>query len=184
MLEVPNVSDDELLFNFIDNLRPWAEVELRCRNVQNLAEAIAIAESLIDYRRSEPLKKKPPQDNHGKGGGDKGKGPYKPPSGKDKGKHKEGQGKKDLKPKTNYFLCDCPHWARECPKHRAINALVDEREKEMEESHMGSLRILTTIKAQPAPKTRGSQGFIYLDVHINGKATRVMVDTGVTNSFV
>ncbi|KAL5775964.1 hypothetical protein ACOSP7_013524 [Xanthoceras sorbifolium] len=184
MLEVPNMSDDELLFNFMDNLQPWAEVELRRRNVQNLAEAIAIAESLIDYRRSEPPKKKPPQDNHGKGGGDKGKGPYKPPSGKEKGKQKEGQGKKDIKPKTNCFLCDGPHWARECPKRKAINALVDEREKEMEESHMGSLRILTAIKAQPTPKTRGSQGLMYLDVHINGKATRVMVDTGATNSFV
>ncbi|KAL5815082.1 hypothetical protein ACOSQ3_025877 [Xanthoceras sorbifolium] len=184
MLEVPNMSDDELLFNFMDNLQPWAEVELRRRNVQNLAEAIAIAESLIDYRRSEPPKKKPPQDNHGKGGGDKGKGPYKPPSGKEKGKQKEGQGKKDIKPKTNCFLCDGPHWARECPKRKAINALVDEREKEMEESHMGSLPILTAIKAQSAPKTRGSQGLMYLDVHINGKATRVMVDTGATNSFV
>ncbi|KAL5808962.1 hypothetical protein ACOSQ3_029653 [Xanthoceras sorbifolium] len=184
MLEVPNMSDDELLFNFMDNLQPWAEVELRRCNVQNLAEAIAIAESLIDYRRSEPPKKKPPQDNHGKGGGDKGKGPYKPPSGKDKGKQKEGQGKKDIKPKTNCFLCDGPHWARECPKRKAINALVDEREKEMEESHMGSLRTLTAIKAQPTPKTRRSQGLMYLDVHINGKATRVMVDTGATNSFV
>ncbi|KAL5838445.1 hypothetical protein ACOSQ3_015614 [Xanthoceras sorbifolium] len=179
------MSDDELLFNFMDNLQPWAEVELRRRNVQNLAEAIAIAESLIDYRRSEPPKKKPPQDNHGKGGGDKGKGPYKPPSWKDKGKQKEGQGKKDLKPKTNCFLCDGPHWARECPKRKAINTLVDEREKKMEESYMGSLRILTAIKAQPAaPKARGSQGLMYLDVHINGKATRIMVDTGATNSFV
>ncbi|KAL5835879.1 hypothetical protein ACOSQ3_015431 [Xanthoceras sorbifolium] len=90
MLEVPNMSDDELLFNFMDNLQPWAEVELRRRNVQNLVEAIAIAESLIDYRNSEPPKKKLPQDNHDKRGEDKGKGPYKPPSGKDKGKQKEG----------------------------------------------------------------------------------------------
>ena len=37
MLEIPNMSKEELLFNFIDNLQSWAEQELRRRGVQDLA---------------------------------------------------------------------------------------------------------------------------------------------------
>ena len=33
MLEIPNMTEEELLFNFMDNLQGWAEQELRCRGV-------------------------------------------------------------------------------------------------------------------------------------------------------
>lgn len=42
-----------LLF-FMDGLQPWAEQELRRRNVQDLASAIATAESLIECSRQSP----------------------------------------------------------------------------------------------------------------------------------
>ena len=29
---------------------------------------------------------------------------------------------------TNYFLCDSPHWARDCPKRKALNAMIEEKE--------------------------------------------------------
>ncbi|RVW20396.1 hypothetical protein CK203_110607 [Vitis vinifera] len=49
--EISNMSEDELLFNFIDNLQSWAKQELRRRGVQDLATAMAVADSLwnIDY---------------------------------------------------------------------------------------------------------------------------------------
>ena len=34
MLEIPNMSEEELLFNFMDNLQSWGEQELRRRGVQ------------------------------------------------------------------------------------------------------------------------------------------------------
>ena len=47
--EISNMSEDELLFNFIDNLQSWAKQELRRRGVQDLATAMAVADSLVEY---------------------------------------------------------------------------------------------------------------------------------------
>ncbi|RVW62242.1 hypothetical protein CK203_064472 [Vitis vinifera] len=97
MLEIPNMAEGELLFNFMDNLQSWAEQELRRRGVQDLATAMAVAKSLVDYRRGDSSKpKSPSKGNQGKGGGDKEsrghtskEGSSKGPSGKDgKGKDK------------------------------------------------------------------------------------------------
>ncbi|RVW97945.1 hypothetical protein CK203_021190 [Vitis vinifera] len=51
MLEIPNMIEEELLFNFMDNLQSWAEQELRRPGVQDLATATAVAESLTNYKR-------------------------------------------------------------------------------------------------------------------------------------
>ena len=59
MLEIPNMSEEELLFNFMDNLQSWVEQELSKHGVQDLATAMAIAESLVDYRRGDFSKPKP-----------------------------------------------------------------------------------------------------------------------------
>ena len=67
------MAEKELLFNFMDNLQSWAEQELKRRGVQDLATAMAVAESLVDYRRGDFSKSKPPsKGNQDKGGGDKG----------------------------------------------------------------------------------------------------------------
>ena len=44
MLDIPNMSEEELLFNFIDNLQSWAEQELRRRGVQDLTTTMAVAD--------------------------------------------------------------------------------------------------------------------------------------------
>ena len=49
MLDIPNMAEEELLFNFMDNLQSWAEQELRRRGVQDLATTMAIADSLVEY---------------------------------------------------------------------------------------------------------------------------------------
>ena len=71
MLEIPNMNKMELLFNFMDNLQGWAEQELRHRGVQDLATAMAIAESLTDYKRGDSSKVESLEDSHAAGGGDK-----------------------------------------------------------------------------------------------------------------
>ncbi|RVW24815.1 hypothetical protein CK203_080348 [Vitis vinifera] len=68
MLEIPNMTQEELLFNFMDNLQGWAEQELRRRGVQDLATAIAIAESLTDYKRGDSSKDESLEDSHAMGG--------------------------------------------------------------------------------------------------------------------
>ena len=71
MLEIPNMTEKELLFNFMDNLQWWAEQELRCRGVQDLANAMAVAESLTYYKRGDSSKVESLENSHAMGGGDK-----------------------------------------------------------------------------------------------------------------
>ena len=49
MLEIPNMIEEELLFNFMDNLQGWAKQELSHRGIQDLAIAMAVVESLMNY---------------------------------------------------------------------------------------------------------------------------------------
>ena len=41
----------DALFFFLDGLRDWAKMELERRGVQGLASTIAVAESLIEFKR-------------------------------------------------------------------------------------------------------------------------------------
>ena len=70
MLEILNMIEEELLFNFMDNLQGWAEQELRCQGVQDLATAMAVVESLTDYKKGDSSKVESLEDSHATGGGD------------------------------------------------------------------------------------------------------------------
>ena len=126
MLEAPGMDEKDLVFNFMDNLQSWAEQELRRRGVQDLSTAMAVADSLMDFRRGDSSQEKPPsKGSHAKSGGERG---YKNNNATKEGSNaastrRDGQGRdrhKDFKPRTNCFLCDGPHWARECPKRKAL----------------------------------------------------------------
>ncbi|RVX20374.1 hypothetical protein CK203_004525 [Vitis vinifera] len=114
MLEIPNMTQEELLFNFMDNLQGWAEQELRRRGVQDLATAMAIAESLANYKRGDSSKIESLEDSHAMGGGDEVPRDHNAPK---KGSSKtsnvrEGRDKaerKEFTPKIKCFLCDGPH---------------------------------------------------------------------------
>ena len=57
---------------------------------------------------------------------------------------REGRGKverKEFMPKIKCFLCDGPHWARDCPKRKALSAMIEEMEQECE-AHMSSMQLL------------------------------------------
>ena len=36
--------------------------------------------------------------------------------------------RKEFTPKIKCFLCDGPYWARDCPKRKALSAMIEERE--------------------------------------------------------
>nr|CAN67496.1 hypothetical protein VITISV_043382 [Vitis vinifera] len=157
MLEIPNMTQEELLFNFMDNLQGWAEQELRHRGVQDLATAMAVAESLTDYRRGDSSKIESLEDSHAMGGGDEVPRDHNAPK-KGSGKTfdvREGRDKaerKEFTPKIKCFLCDGPHWARDCPKRKALSAMIEEREQE-DEAHMGSMQLLGALQFNPKPST-------------------------------
>ncbi|WJZ96495.1 hypothetical protein VitviT2T_015177 [Vitis vinifera] len=157
MLEIPNMTEEELLFNFMDNLQRWAEQELRRRGVQDLATAMAVAEYLTDYKRGNSSKVESLEDSHAMGGGDEVPRDHNAPK-KGSGKTsnvREGRDKaerKEFTPKIKCFLCDGPHWAQDYPKRKALSALIKEREQE-DEAHMGSMQLLGALQFNPKPST-------------------------------
>lgn len=50
MLDIQNMSDEDKLHNFIAGMQGWAQTELRRQNVKDLPNAIATADSLVDFR--------------------------------------------------------------------------------------------------------------------------------------
>ena len=94
---------------------------------------MTVVESLVEYKRGDSSKPKPPsKGNQAKGGGDKRSQGHTPKEGSSKGPSgKDGKGKdkrKEFTPRTNCFLCDGPHWARDYPKRKALNAMIEEKE--------------------------------------------------------
>ncbi|KAL6329497.1 hypothetical protein AAG906_021505 [Vitis piasezkii] len=61
--------------------------------------------------------------------------------------------------------------------------MIEENEKEGD-AHVGSLQLLNALKAKPVPKTPQSERLMYVEALINGKATKALVDTGATHTFV
>ena len=188
ILEIPNMSEEELLFNFMDNLQSLAEQELRRRGVQDLAMTMAVVESLVEYKREDSSKPKPQsKSNHAKGGEDKGSRGYPSKEGSSRGPSgNDGKGKdkwKEFMPRTNCFLCDGPHWVRDCPKRKALNAMIEEKEKE-DNAHVGSLQLLNTLKAKLVPTTPQSRGLMCVEALVNGNATKALVDAGAIHNFV
>ncbi|TXG71332.1 hypothetical protein EZV62_006267 [Acer yangbiense] len=133
--------------------------------------------------------------NQGKSGGDKSgqrsqcrkeEGQRKP-SNTDK-RNKPSGGKSEApKPKSPCFICDGPHWVRDCPKRKTLSAMMSQHEESQDrgyEAGMGSLRQLGALKSNNAPSTSTKKGLMFVNASINGKAVRAMLDTGATHNFV
>ncbi|KAK3014253.1 hypothetical protein RJ639_008469 [Escallonia herrerae] len=189
------------LFFFMEGLKPWARTELNRRRVNNLNEAIIAAESLSDYN-SEP--QRPPQrGNPSRGiGGKKPGGPVPNQSWGSKSswasnsstQQKNGVGFKakpdastsgEVKkpPFRGCFLCQGPHVIANCPQRQMMNAFFDNI------GQVGNPKKSSTgeePKDMP-PKKKGDvpgKGLMYVDIKVNGKAIRAMVDTGATHNYI
>ncbi|GFZ09186.1 hypothetical protein Acr_20g0009940 [Actinidia rufa] len=180
MLEIPDLSDKEALFTFVDGLQSWAKIEVQRRRPQDLASAISVAESLIEFKKSDSSKARGHKFYQGKGGGEtssqaKDAGNKPPTYNKGKPSYDKMGGDKT---KLRRFLYDGPHLAQDCPKRSKLLALIqDEDESQSEETSMGSLQFLNTIKVKETPKSKGGKGLMYVDVHLNGIPTKAMLDT-------
>ena len=51
MLEIPDIGEADAFFIFMDGLKPWAKLELQRRGVQELSQALSVAESLVEFSR-------------------------------------------------------------------------------------------------------------------------------------
>ncbi|KAK2967413.1 hypothetical protein RJ640_022345 [Escallonia rubra] len=202
MLHIPNMAEEDLLFNFVDGLQSWAKKELQRRGVKDVDEAIAMAESLTEYDRGGESSKPKWEDeasegNHANGGGESPKAWHKgdkhasTSKTEGHGKLQERRASRKLK---DCFFCGGPHWARDCPRQGKMAALIEEKEKEKAECetvHIGSIQVLNALQKKNVPQVptgegqaSKSEGLLYMEAKLNGKPAHVLMDTGATHNFI
>jgi hypothetical protein len=211
ILDIENMSEEDRLFNFMSGLQPWAQAELRRQNVKDLSSAIAAADNLVDYKaptresyKSASFKGKSKEERPKKKfGGGAGKA-----TAAEKGKSKftstPGNG---TKPNLTCFICDGPHFARECPKREKLNAIRagNSDEEEGVVTRVNPMRVLNCLVAESGDaaaetchvekdlaridtlrkgKPGASDNLMYVKIGINGKDINAMLDSGATHTFV
>ncbi|XP_019238284.1 PREDICTED: uncharacterized protein LOC109218379 [Nicotiana attenuata] len=198
ILQIPNMSSDDLLFYFMDGLQNWAKQELQRRQVKDVDEAIAVVESLTDYR-TEATKAKDTRNKLTKPGGDqayKGKQVAAANTGRDfkreehrshwrdRGKRKGlAQGVAHAGEPAAPEKRDVAHLG-----HMMLGALLT-KEPALKQviqdkpnlAQMGQNLLGAVMGKEPRLKEKGS---LFVDAKLNGQSVRIMVDTGATHNFV
>ncbi|XP_070041250.1 uncharacterized protein [Nicotiana tomentosiformis] len=183
ILQISNLTNDDLLFTFIDGLQNWAKQEVQRRQVQDVDEAIAVAESLnekrIEATKARDTNFKPDGDH---GYRDKGKQVATP----DHDSRQEGnkashwrdrynQRKKEVGPRNGCYICkDTSHGYKDCPSLKKLGALIvaerriteervqddEQAEAEVQQlsgiSHLGNM-ILGVVVAKNSALKQASQ---------------------------
>ncbi len=180
LLEVPDLSNEDSLFTFLDGLKQWAKMELQRRGVQSLNEAIAQAEARIEFK-TQPTAPKAQESKQGKGGvvklghkgGAKGTNPGSLSGGASQAKAKEvAQGTSAI----SCYICNGPHKVKDCPLRGKIASMTVE-EKQETDQRMGSLSL-------NALKAKGPQGLLHAPISIGGHIFQALIDMGATDFFV
>ena len=176
VLEIPDLSEQDSLFYFLDGLQGWAKTELERRGVQDLATAIAHAEALIDLGERRSLKPTNEDSGDEQGGGEKQVRDW------DDGARRSQRKEKIPYKSIKCFVCDGPHRARDCPKKMSLQAMMANTEEspcEEEDAHLGSLRILNAINARKElPTVEAKNKVRVMSSKIDAKRQRApMVET-------
>ncbi|KAA0041284.1 uncharacterized protein E6C27_scaffold128G002760 [Cucumis melo var. makuwa] len=190
MLEIGDLPEKEALFQFKYGLKDWAKIELDHRNVQTLDDAIAVVETLVDYSAQSKGKKPGPEKHGGKpdktknfGRKDGGKvKTFQWRNGKNDGTHR-GESSNPSKP---CFICKGPHWTRDCPNQKALNALIAKFQevKQVEDApgpQIGSMQQIGVMKKET---TAEHKGLLYGSVRIEGKEATAMFDIEASHNFM
>ena len=175
ILQISNLGEKNAIFFFMDGLKLWAKQELQMRGVQDLTKAMTVAESLIQFKKSNSTKIK------GKSGGDKdgqkNSGNGKPPA--------NGKSTKNGDKKREPFVCILfkrLHKAKDCPKRNKPSVIVKEKD---DESDWDTLKlgfiILNLIKAKRFGKRKG---LMFTNIMVAGTKITTLVDTRASDLFV
>ena len=150
LLEIPDISDSDVLFSFTDGLQGWVKLELEQRGIQNLADNIPVAESLIKFKRESRKEK-----SNKKVDDIIGEGVERDNKGKEPGKGSKGMG--GQKRPLECFICDGPHMARECPSRGKLAAMLiqgDTAEVDRQQN-MSAMRLLGAVDAKAEASRKG-----------------------------
>lgn len=70
MLQMDNMNSNDLLFNFMKGLQPWAQLEIQQHQVNDFSMALTEVNTLLEFQKGESSKpKKVDKPQHGKCGG-------------------------------------------------------------------------------------------------------------------
>ncbi|XP_016752558.1 uncharacterized protein [Gossypium hirsutum] len=170
MLQISYMGEKEAFFSFMDGLKLWAKQELQRRRVQELTNAMSVAESLAEFggKKDNANYSKLRFNQKGNSGGDKER-----PT-------RNGNGKKPWDKKKSgpisCFHCDGPHIIKDYPKKAAVTAMKVKRESDVEDNNLCS--ILGGVE------DRMSHGLMFVDIIVAGKKLNALVDTSAFDLFM
>lgn len=184
ILEIPTLTDQETLFAFLDGLKPWARMELQRAKVQTLAEAISVAERLIEITpRERSEHRDEDQGDTESRGARNGK-----PKDRDKGKAPAKSQGNEKKGRLCYYCQGTDHWQKDCPvmKRVAAMALKDSKETEEqgEDASLGAmeLQLLNAAKRFEPGAKKGT--LLFVDAMVGATKVKALVDTGASHNFI
>ncbi|KAI3412628.1 Hydrolase_4 domain-containing protein [Psidium guajava] len=195
LLQISTMSDTEAYYQFLGGLKPYVKQEIKRCNATDLSSAMAAAESMVEYKPT-PVSK---PDFHPReksvGGGDRGrshrpsisKPPTAPPKARTEASSSGSSGKPEKRRfQVKCFLCDGPHFARDCSAKGQIASVIKAKEEEKkqaekDETRLGSLRVLSSIKSKKAAK---SKGMMFVEMKIGDTTMNALVDTGASDLFI
>ncbi|GMJ03747.1 hypothetical protein HRI_004043900 [Hibiscus trionum] len=142
-LQIPNLSEDEGFFTFMNGLQRWTQMELERRGVEELSKALTVAESIAWYEVGKSKYDRPRGKDNGGGdeddlcGSDGDENPnkfVKPLEKKERGL-------------VRCYRCGGPHVVNDCHKMSRLDAIVDgDDETKKEECRLGAIASVKVIK--------------------------------------
>ncbi|GMI79779.1 hypothetical protein HRI_001647200 [Hibiscus trionum] len=205
-LQIPNLSEDEGFFTFMNGLQRWAQMELERRGVEELSKALTVAESIARYEVGKSKSDKPRGKDNGGGDEDDHCG-----SDGDENPNKfvKPLEKKERGP-VRCYRCGGPHIVRDCTKKICLDAIVNgDDETEKKECRLGVIASVKVIKpgvggkqvkcyqskgddkpegsealnlgsmllsSAKASKNRKQKGLMYVDINMAGQKRSAIVD--------
>ncbi|KAK9699469.1 hypothetical protein RND81_08G175700 [Saponaria officinalis] len=168
MLEIKDMSEDDRVFQFIDGLKDWAQVEIMRDRHMTVSAAMAAAERLVDYR--DERESAPKKTTFSWNGGNQS-GPR--DSGSQAGDFDATRFK--LATLTKESEAELAAQVEEANEHAFYQP---------EMHYMGSVRRLSSMVKTSDSDEEKSPGRLYVDMMINGRPARALIDTGATHNYV
>ena len=185
-LQIPQLTEDDMLFTFMDGLQNWERTELERRQVKTIDEAITQAKTLTDFKhdRLDKAKGKEARSSQDKGGGDRGRGREQSTHSKQQdmpkpdGRRFERQKYSEKRTRSSKgdgcYICSGPHGYARCPEIKSLSDIVRERKvkeaqdkaKSTDTTQLGMVGICGAIATQA--DNPGDFSTQYVDISING----------------
>ena len=150
-LQIPNLTDEDMFFHFLDRLLNWSRTEMERRQVGTIDEAITKAEALTDFRQEKSYSAEENDEggSHDNGGRDRGECEEQRPhpkkhdtfksDGKKSGRHGDMEKNTEISKRGGCYICGGSHGYKRGAELKSLGAILRERkEKEAQEKEQGA----------------------------------------------